>query len=798
MTKQRIAIVGGGMAALATAFELTQREDLRERFDITIYQMGWRLGGKGATGRDHKGRVVEHGLHIWFGCYENAFRMLRTAYEEWKPFRNEKQAIKSCDAALKAQRDSAIGAGDSSDVICLSWPRMPGEPGVDAADLSPLACFSQMLHVMHCFYQQLTQPNQKQKQKQKQKPKQKSADFALPDLPLDDDTAALLHLARIEINNYAAPKDFVTRTQGVRVPADQFLALARDWARQLKDNAGIMNETQLRSFVALLRNFAKHVRAAPNFADSSVGKFLSQLIDVGTAAIKGVVADIMIEGTTIEDLDLMDFREWLAFCGAARESIYGSPIVQALYDSMLEYCDGDKRRPSYGAGTAAQAVFRLYGTYMNSFAFEMQSGMGEVVVTPIYKVLEKRGVKFEFFMKLKQIKLDSTKSSVAQIVFDRQVRLCNGSYEPTIPPGPCNGYLECWPDEPRWEQLCGGKQLAEQGLDFESYWCSYPYELDEVTLRRGHGFDIVVLAIPLGAFKKLNGDPRPCDELIEACEKFRTMTETATLVPSLAVQAWSSTDTAGLGWPPTQARPPGAAQKTVMSTGPEPLDIWADMSQVLDYEPRDRLNRPKSLHYLCGVIETDLFRAPSTQNQVPTKAKARARAEAVDWFRDKARYIWPKSSPRGSFDWDVLFDPNGAKGSKRVDAQVYRVNVDPSSCCVASAAGSTRWRLATDASGFDKLYFAGTWIDTGFNTECIEAAVISGMQAARAISGASFAIRGEDFLRFRNDLLSLIVLAAESGIWLLKTVVNAAWSSSSAEIHRRHIAHRSANGKDRR
>jgi uncharacterized protein with NAD-binding domain and iron-sulfur cluster len=782
MTKQRIAIVGGGMAALATAFELTQREDMRERFDITIYQMGWRLGGKGATGRDHEGRVMEHGLHIWFGCYENAFRMLRTAYEEWKPFQDNKQAIKSCDAALKAQCDSAIGAGDRSDIICLNWPRMPGEPGVDDADLSPLACFSQMLDVMQCFYQQLTQE------------KQKFADFTPPDLPVDVDTAAHLKLARINVSEYARPKHFLSETQAVHIPADQCLALARDWARQLKSNANITNEAQLRAFVALLRNFAKHLRAAPNFVISPAGKFLSQLIDVGTAAIKGVVADMMIAGATVGDLDLMDFREWLTFCGAARDSIYGSPIVQALYDSMLEYCDGDKRRPSYGAGTAAQAVFRLYGTYKDAFAFEMQSGMGEVVVTPIYRVLEKRGVKFQFFMKLKRIELDSTKTSVAQIVFDRQVCL-KGSYDPTIPPGPYNGYLECWPAEPLWKQICCGEQLAAQGIDFESYWC--PHHGTEEPLRQGHDFDTVVLAIPLGAFKKLNAAPGPCDELIEASEKFRAMTETATLVPSLSVQAWCSVDTVGLGWPPPQANPPGAAEKTVISTGPDPLDIWADMSQVLDYEPWDRLNRPKSLHYLCGVVETDLFRVPPDQEQVPAEAKARARSEAINWLSHKARYIWPKSSPGGSFNWNVLFDSNGAKGAERIDGQVYRANVDPSSCCVASAAGSTRWRLATDASGFDKLYLAGTWIDTGFNTECIEAAVISGMQAARAISGESFTIQGEDFLRFRNDLLSLITLAAESGIWLLKTVVNAAWSGSSGEMHRRYIAHRLAHGKDR-
>jgi hypothetical protein len=307
-----------------------------------------------------------------------------------------------------------------------------------------------------------------------------------------------------------------------------------------------------------------------------------------------------------------------------------------------------------------------------------------------------------------------------------------------------------------------------------------------------------VLAIPLGAFKKLSEAPGPCDQLIEASEKFRMMTETATLVPSLSFQAWCSVDTARLGWPPAQAHPPGAAEKTVISTGPDPLDIWADMTHVMNYEPWDPLTRPKSLHYLCGVMETDLFRAPPDQKRIPVEAKKRARSEAINWLSQKARYIWPKSSPGGSFDWDVLFDPNGAKGSKRIDAQVYQANVDPSSCCVASAAGSTRWRLATNASGFDKLYLAGTWIDTGFNTECVEAAVISGMQAARAISGASFAISGEDFLRFRNDLLSLIALAAESGIWLLNAVVNAAWSGSSGEMHRRYIAHRLAHGKDRR
>jgi uncharacterized protein with NAD-binding domain and iron-sulfur cluster len=780
MAKQRIAIVGGGMAALAAAFQLTRSQNQRERFDITIYQMGWRLGGKGATGRDSQGRVVEHGLHIWFGCYENAFRMLRAAYEEWEPLAH--QAIVSCEDALKPQRDSAIGVGDGSDVICLHWPRICGEPGVGIADLSPFSSFSQMLTVMQCFYDQLVQSE--------------LVDSAPRDLPLDVGTIALLKLAGVDVDIYihSAPGELKTEVRRPSVKANLCLALASDWSRKLASSEIVRNEAQFRTFVAFIRNFAKNVLASHKILKSSSRKFLAELVDVGTAAIKGIVVDMMLGGASVGDLDLMDFREWLAACGAHRDSVYGSPIVQALYDSMLQYCDGDKRRPSYGAGTAAQAVVRLYGTYKDTFAFEMQAGMGEVVVTPLYRVLKQRGVKFQFFYKLKEIKLDVKKTSVSQIEFYKQVGLRSGNYNPTIAPDRCNGYLECWPDAPLWDQIVNGGTPTLRRLDFESYWCSY--YVDTVTLQQGLQFDAVVLAIPLGAFKKLNAAPGPCDELIAASNKFRAMTEMATLVPSIAVQAWCNWDVTQLGWPPEEAVPSGAAEKTVLSTGPDPLDIWADMSQVLRYEPWESYPEgPKSLQYLCGVLETDLFRAPPNDVQVPADAKALARDKAVNWFSDKARYIWPNSSPGGGFDWTILFDPKGAKGSGRVDAQVYLANVDPSSCCVGSPAGSTQWRLATDASDFGNLYLAGTWIDCGFNTECIEAAVISGLQAARAVAGTSFAIPGENFLQFGNDLPSLIALAAEEAILLVEAAAEAAWDSSGVEMDRRNAWSRSGSRK---
>ena len=70
--KKRVVILGGGPSALATAFELTSGE-LADRHEVTLLQPGWRLGGKCASGRGANERIEEHGLHVWFGFYDNAF-----------------------------------------------------------------------------------------------------------------------------------------------------------------------------------------------------------------------------------------------------------------------------------------------------------------------------------------------------------------------------------------------------------------------------------------------------------------------------------------------------------------------------------------------------------------------------------------------------------------------------------------------------------------------------------------------------------------------------------------------------
>ena len=90
--KKKIAILGGGPAGIAAAFELTNDPELRSQFDITVHEAGWRLGGKCASGRNKDAgagdRIEEHGLHVLGGCYDNTFWLLRQCYADWSPPQN--------------------------------------------------------------------------------------------------------------------------------------------------------------------------------------------------------------------------------------------------------------------------------------------------------------------------------------------------------------------------------------------------------------------------------------------------------------------------------------------------------------------------------------------------------------------------------------------------------------------------------------------------------------------------------------------------------------------------------------
>jgi len=128
----RVAVVGGGCAAMAAAFELSKPGRGGPRCDVTVYQMGHRLGGKGASGRGVSGRIEEHGLHLWMGYYENAFRLMRECYAELG--RDPRQCpIASWTDAFSPANLNAVTDWSPASGRWLPWvvdfPASPGLPG---------------------------------------------------------------------------------------------------------------------------------------------------------------------------------------------------------------------------------------------------------------------------------------------------------------------------------------------------------------------------------------------------------------------------------------------------------------------------------------------------------------------------------------------------------------------------------------------------------------------------------------------------------------------------------------------
>jgi hypothetical protein len=176
-----------------------------------------------------------------------------------------------------------------------------------------------------------------------------------------------------------------------------------------------------------------------------------------------------------------------------------------------------------------------------------------------------------------------------------------------------------------------------------------------------------------------------------------------------------------------------------------PYDTWAAMSQVLPSEAWAS-PAPKSVQYFCGAMALPGVSGlpPQSDSGFPARAASLARANALGLLGERIGALWPAA--RGGFEWQWLIDPEGGAGPARFDRQYWRANVDPSERYVLSVAGSSASRLDTTGADLPNLFLAGDWLRTGMDCGCVEAAVMGGMQASRAISGYPETIAGESDL----------------------------------------------------
>ncbi|GMQ86255.1 MAG: hypothetical protein BMS9Abin07_1828 [Acidimicrobiia bacterium] len=691
---ERIAILGGGISALTTAYWLSSTQELRDKYDVTVHQMGWRLGGKLASSRQGPNdRNIEHGLHVWFGCYDNSFAMLGDVYQQWPapsdfPF-------KTSLAAFLPQRYTPIGEiiDDEYTFWHFHWPESPGTPGDGQEVPTAVAVIGDLMGVIARAIERLIGDHGANE------PEAPAVPDSSPDHPLAKATKITEAVAWIE------------KTISNELMDEPLLP----WA--LKE---------------IHEKLMPHLDAV---TDGNVdAHHLRNFVDVGFAAMRGFLNPEygIVHDWNLDRIDHLEFREWLKANGGRPEIIDHWSFIRALYDTMFEYVDGDTKNPSYAAGTAVRVFMRIALTYKGTVMYLVKAGMGDLVIAPMYELLKQRGVSFEFFHKVGSLNLTPDGKEIASIDIDVQATLANDTYPATRTEG---GFV-IWPPEPVWSALEDGEQYKAAGVNFESKW-NQPAPAERLTLHQGVDFDRVVLGISLGGFQPPTGSDM-CRQLTDANPAFADMVTHLGLVPSIGIQFWMTPTLEGLGWKTGKPAAVGWSR---------PNTVWADMSQVIDYENWGE-SRPGSLHYLCGTLATDLHTRPASDPNVPAEAYQIALQQTIEQFETTTDTIWPDATQAknpAALNYDDLFDPGDGQGQKRLESQYIRANVDPTETCVGSHKDTTRYRLRADESGFTNLILCGAWTRTALNSTCVEAAVMSGMAAARAVSGSPETIIGEHF-----------------------------------------------------
>jgi uncharacterized protein with NAD-binding domain and iron-sulfur cluster len=718
---QKVAIIGGGVGAMTTAFYLTDQPGWQSRYEVTVYQMGWRLGGKGASGRNAQAgqRIEEHGLHIWFGFYENAFALMQRAYALLA--RPPGAPLATWQDAFKPQHFVVLTEWirDHWELWPVDTPPKPGLPGSGDERLSVWDVVVTALEWVKQWLGTLSEAHH-----------QPSAVDA-------GDHGGWWHRAALAVET-----EVEELLDDVRDTVDAVWRMARCLASDALAHDP-SDHHALHGALKGVRGWLHDNHPEPTSLPADLRR-LYICADLALTAAIGMFEDhVLTRG--FDAINDIDFQAWLAKHGANPNVTVDSAPVRGFYDLVFAFEDGDTSRPNIEAGTMLRGMMLVAFAYEGAIMWKMQAGMGDTVFTPLYQVLRQRGVTFKFFHRVEDlVPAADGQPLVDEIVLTRQADVTRGAdhYDPLVD---VNG-LACWPSTPNFGQIVPAQAdlLQSRGINLESHWTDWPevyaqafgQPLPRVSLRRGEDFDLVVFGASVGSLPVL------APKLIDRSPALQGTVANVKTAATQAYQAWLVPDLAGLGWTARAAKPAHAAEEPVVSGFTEPFDTWAPMDQLLAREAWPAGHEPGNVSYFCSALKMTGY-PPASDHGFPARCAAAVREAAIAQLQQPVAALWPKAVTPAGFRWEWLVDLDGGAGPARFDSQYWRANVDPSERYVLSVVGSTAHRLATDGSGFANLYLSGDWIRTGINAGCVEAATMGGMLAARAICGWPRVIRGE-------------------------------------------------------
>lgn len=496
---------------------MSNEADWQERFSITLYQTGWRLGGKCASGRGLNGRIEEHGIHVLMGFYDTVFGVLQSCYGELNrpagsPLATWREAVAPQDKVVSTEN-----LGNEWLQWEFKYPFNPKTPGQDPARRHPHAVLRALIRQtlatvlasplghsprLPCHGALYGATNHHDDLKDALHSLRHTDEN--PQITGEEKQQLLSHLDAYMNHVLAMPLAQHALSSGENAPVIErdrpvhhgFLTLVEDACREMEGFVARVGELLIDTVLRDLR------------------RALIQL-KIACAMVRGILLDGVLtpQGWNFAAINHLDLSQWIGlnlqgWPGTHKETTQSAPI-RGIYDLVFGYTDGVPGRFALEAGTSLDFMIRIIHEFKGAIYWKMLAGMGDAVLAPMFLALKKRGVRFEFFHAVRALHLDAANQSVASVEIARQVEVKGGEYDPLFE---VKG-LPCFPNQPLYEQLeiSSDEEKALRALQkefngLESPWTTWQAR-ETVRLEAGRDFDQIVLGMSVGAL------PHLCPEL---------------------------------------------------------------------------------------------------------------------------------------------------------------------------------------------------------------------------------------------------------------------------------------------
>ena len=714
--KRRVAVLGGGPAALATAYYLARQVD---RYEVELFTLGWRLGGKCAAGRneDYGNRIEEHGLHAFVGFYENAFRTMRDVY---------------ADAGLPI----AVGT-PPYDYAAGEGPVAGGFVG--CPDVGVFDRFNDQWRYFatpQAFNGEV--PGEIPEGGEDPKPNLCTAVCgALRQIAQDTgrllgvehtNRVAALEAEKEEQGFWASlvedVKDFVdVETRGVREALEDLVEyverLAIDAvAREIQ--CGSMLFKGIAVLLKFIRGALKKILSEELEEDPEVF-FIWQGLDVVLTAMIGLIESCTVDFDTLDDYDL---REWLLANGLDPRNRDAAAFTQ-VYETLFAH--GDELTPDRLAAGVGLRWFVLVGFLYKGYpAYFFKYSCPQTMCTPYYAALRKFGAKVHFFHQVTDLQVEGSGRSrrLAGVTMQVQATVKDGgTYDPFVHVEGNPPEQPAWPDRPNFDQLEQGDALREGNINLENPWSGWE-GVDTKELLAGRDFDDCVLGIPISVFPKiatqLTDTTKP-----QSAPAWARMVSGMSVVRTISTQLWFQ-------------QPLSALSKNsygMLTSFAQPEPSLGNFTHLLAWEPCTTDDGAKSLAYHTGCLRSISIEEgyPDTDAGYPAREQTRWRDMFGGWLREHFEGMYDSV-----VNYDVLLDSLAVKtpaaGEDRLAQQYFNISTHPSDHYVLAQPKAIGLRLGQSESWVKGLFLCGDWTRTDLNCGCVEASTQSGMLAARAIS----------------------------------------------------------------